>query len=168
MKNSIIIAAIMAFGTIFNANAANPTAFSTTTVTDNATITRTATPFNFMHQEYWKITITIKFTRPIEVSIEIEAIMAGGNGDGKGVVEATNVSLANGMLNFTLPENTRALSGAKDFRVVKGGTFKTADGKVGVIKAGQACSQQKPYTLQCPYSIVSPRDVATGQATGKR
>ena len=167
MKNSIIIAAIIAFGAIFNGNAANPIAHTTTTVTENATIIRTATPFQFMHQDYWKITITIKFSRPIVVVITIEAIMVGGSGDGQGTVEATDATLQNGVLNFSLSENTRALAGATDFRIVKGGTFKTADGKLGEIKAGQACRQHKPYSFQCAYNIVSPRDVATGQASGK-
>lgn len=168
MKKSIIIAAIIAFGAIFNGNAANPTTHTTVTKTENATITRTATPFTFMHHAYWKITITIKFSRPIEVSIEFEGIMAGGNGNGEGTVEASNVTLNNGLVNFSLPENTKGLAGATNFRIIKGGKFKTADGKIGEIKAGQVLRMQKPYSFQCAYSTVTPRDAASGMATGKR
>ena len=168
MKNSIIIA-VIAIGAIFNGNAANPTTAvtTTTTTTENATITRTETPVRFMDRDFWKITITITFSRPIKVEISFEAMMVGGSGDNNTTIEASNVSLENGALNFSLPENTKALAGATEFRVVKGGTFKTADGKTCEVKTGQVFRQHKPFSFKGAYSVTSPRDVSTGQASGK-
>jgi hypothetical protein len=146
MKKVSFIAAF-AFAAFFS-NSANATTFRT----ENAeTITtRTETPVNILGAEMLKITITIHFKR-WDLTIEIECITAGGGGGNNGGTTEVDGTIEGNMLKIQMPEaQNRNLVGASQFRVVKGGTFKLANGEVITIKDGQMLKTTDMKTLTCP------------------
>lgn len=116
-----------------------------------------------------KITITITF-KPVTVTIEISLrTAAGGNDNGTGNIAAVAKGInqsglkkgisENGLKFEVSPDGQRLLGGASEIVVTKGAVC--PDGRV--INVGD-----RIVFNGSEYSIVSPRDAASGMATGKR
>ena len=148
MKKVSFIAAF-AFAAFFS-NSANAATF--TTENAETITTRTETPVTILGEQMLKITITIHFKK-WDLTIEIECITAGGGGGNNGGTTEVEGTIEGNMLKFQLPENKkRDLSGASQFRVVKGGSFKLPNGEVITIKNGQVLTTTDMKTLACPVS----------------